>query len=279
MRRIDLHTHSTASDGTFTPTELIDYAVQKGLAAIALTDHDTTAGLAEAEARAREAGITFVRGVEFSTVHPLHDVHIVGLDIDPTHPLFAGKIQEFQHNREQRNLEILERMRDIGHFPISMDILHEIYGDGVMTRANFARWLFEKGYTASVREAFALWLGEDCPCYVPRKKVDPAEAIQIITASGGIPILAHPLMYHLDPEPLEQLVLSLKEEGLAGMEVYYSNNVGDDEARMEQLARRHGLRISGGSDFHGKNKPLIDLGTGKNNLNIPYRVLEELRRR
>ena len=278
MKYIDLHTHSTCSDGTFTPSELAAHAAEKGLAAFALTDHDTTDGLAEAAAAAAEYGVEFVPGIEFSTEYQGHDIHIVGLDIDPAEEELAAKLRSFRANRDVRNEEMLALLRTVGGFTITMEDLKNAYGENtVITRAHFGRWLFEHGCVKSISEAFDRYLGDGCPCFVEKKKTRPQTAVRLILGAGGIPVLAHPLLYHLSPEELEQLVRELKGYGLAALEAVYSSNIGMDESNMRRLARKMNLKVSGGSDFHGKNKPLIDLGSGRGNLKIPYTVLENLR--
>ena len=278
MKYIDLHTHSICSDGTFTPSELAAHAAEKGLAAFALTDHDTTDGLAEAAAAAAEYGVEFVPGIEFSTEYQGHDIHIVGLDIDPAEEELAAKLRSFRANRDVRNEEMLALLRTVGGFTITMEDLKNAYGENtVITRAHFGRWLFEHGCVKSISEAFDRYLGDGCPCFVEKKKTRPQTAVRLILGAGGIPVLAHPLLYHLSPEELEQLVRELKGYGLAALEAVYSSNIGMDESNMRRLARKMGLKISGGSDFHGKNKPLLELGSGRGNLKIPYEVLENLR--
>ena len=277
MKYIDLHVHSTCSDGTFTPAGLVSYAVQKGLAAIALTDHDTVEGLEEASTAAVGTGLELVPGIEFSTEYKERDIHILGLDIQPKQTDFAKHLKAFQESRDARNEEMTLRLQNLEHIPITMEALRSAYGDAVLTRAHFGRWLFEHGCVRSIREAFSRYIGDDCPCFVPRKRTDPRQAIALIRNAGGIPILAHPLLYHLTDTELEELVRYLKEAGLQGIEAIYSSNTGLDESSMRRLARKMNLKISGGSDFHGKNKPLLDLGSGKGNLKIPYEVLEQLR--
>lgn len=278
MKYIDLHVHSTCSDGTFTPTELVHYAAQKNLAAFALTDHDSVDGIAEAEAAAREAHIELVKGVEFSTEYKRRDIHILGLDICTEQKEFAEHLKKFRDSRDSRNEEMAQRLRTLAGFPVTLDELRTLYGNATITRAHFGRWLFENGYVHSIKEAFDRYLDDNCSCFVPRKRSEPKQAIRLILEAGGIPILAHPLLYHLTDTELESLVLELKEAGLQGIEAIYSANIGMDESNMRRLARRMELKISGGSDFHGKNKPLIDLGIGKGNLKIPYEILAELRK-
>lgn len=277
MKYIDLHVHSACSDGTFTPEELVEHAVRKKLAAIALTDHDTTEGIPEAAAAAEKSGMELVPGIEFSTDYHGRDIHILGLDIRPEQDDFARHLKAFRESREARNEEMAQRLRRLADIPISLDKLRAAYGDAVLTRAHFGRWMFENGYVRSISEAFDRYIGDDCPCFVPRERTAPEHAIQLILQAGGIPILAHPLLYHLTESQLETLVLELKEAGLQGIEAIYSSNTGMDESSMRRLARKMGLKISGGSDFHGKNKPLLELGSGRGNLRIPYEILEQLR--
>lgn len=276
---IDLHTHSSCSDGTFTPTELARYAAEKGLAAFALTDHDTVDGLTEAAMAASACGLEFVPGIEFSTEYQGRDIHIVGLDIHPEQADFSRKLLDFQKSRDERNAEMLERLRTIGGFDLTEEELRAAYGqDTVLTRAHFGRMLFEKGYVSSISEAFDRYLGDRCPCFVPRKKTAPEEAVGLILAAGGIPVLAHPLLYGMGADRLTELTLKLKNAGLKALEALYSTYTARDENQMRRLARQTGLQISGGSDFHGKNKPFIDLGSGRGNLKIPYEILEQLRK-
>lgn len=277
MKYIDLHVHSSCSDGTFTPARLVEYAKEKNLAAFALTDHDTVQGLEEAQKAAEGSGMEVVPGIEFSTSYKEKDIHILGLDIDPTAPAFASHLEDSQRKREARNEKMAQLLRTREGFDISMDQLKQAYGDVIITRAQFGRYLFEHGYVPTIREAFARYIGDDCPCFVPKDRTNPAEVIHLIRNSGGIPILAHPVLCHLPEQELEALARTLKDEGLLGLEAIYSTYTELDENRMRRLARKLELKISGGSDFHGSNKPLIDLGTGKGNLKIPYSVLEELR--
>ena len=277
MAYIDLHVHSNCSDGTLTPTELLALAAQKNLAALALTDHDTVEGIQEARTAAEKYGIELVPGIEFSTEYKGRDIHILGLDIHPDQTDFANHLKTFQNSRDARNEEMAKRLRELENLPITIEALRETYGDAVLTRAHFGRWLFENGYVRSIKEAFERYLGDDCSCFVPRKKTEPGKAIQLILQAGGIPILAHPLLYHLTDGELEALVLDLKASGLQGIEAIYSSNTGFDESNMRRLARKMGLKISGGTDFHGKNKPQLDLGSGRGNMKIPYEILTNLR--
>lgn len=276
MKLIDLHVHSTCSDGTFPPAQLVDYAVQKNLAAFALTDHDTVEGLPDAFAAARMAGIELVSGIEFSTVYQGRDLHILGLDFDYENPLFQDTLSFLQRDREERNQKMIDKMSADG-IDISREQMAELFGEQLWTRAHFARYLAAKGYVKHMWDAFQSHIGDQCKYYVPRQKVSPFEIVKLIRELNGIPVLAHPFQYHLNEEELAALIKSLKRAGLLGIEAIYSTHTGSQENILRKLARSFGLCISGGSDFHGANKPSIDLGRGKGNLRIPYELLEQLR--
>lgn len=269
---VDLHTHSTESDGTLTPEELVYAAKDAGLSAIALTDHDTAAGIEKAAEAAARSGIELVPGIELSTSYNGKEVHIVGLFIDPCNELLCAKTKEFRDCRSKRNEKMVEALQKEG-FPITMEQLVEENPDSVITRANIARYLYEHGCIKSVREAFDRYIGDNGPCYVGRLKVSSAEAVELIHAAGGLAILAHPLLYHLSGRNLELLIEDLKSAGLDGIEAIYSTYSPAEEREMKKLAREHALLISGGSDFHGSNKPDIRLGTGYGRLLVPGSVL------
>ena len=282
MRQVDLHTHSNKSDGSYSPVELVDYAVTKGLSAIALTDHDTTDGLAEAIAHAKslalagQPSVEVVPGIEFSTKHEEKDVHIVGLYIAYDSPGFHGKLQEFVDSRTGRNIKMCNNLRTAG-IDISYAKLQERNPDAVITRAHYASFLLEEGYVKSRQDAFAQYLGDHTKYFVPREKVTPAQAVSLILEAGGSPILAHPPLYHMGHERLDSLVSSLKNAGLMGIEALYSTYTHQDERDMMRLASRYDLLLSGGSDFHGANKPNLDLGTGYGRLFVPEEFLDRLK--
>lgn len=275
---IDLHVHSNRSDGTLSPTELVSYALEKGLQAFALTDHDTVEGLSEAFLAAQGTGLEVISGIEFSTEYMGRDIHIVGLDIDYQNTEFVSQLHCFRDSRNIRNRRMIERLRD-GGINISVEQMANDFGNAVWTRAHFARYLMEHGYIKELSEAFEKYIGDKCPYFVPREKVTPIQAVNLIYRAGGIPVLAHPLLYHLDDSALSALLSSLKSAGLIGVEAIYATHSARDENLVRQIAKRHGLLISGGSDFHGSNKPNIDLGCGKGNLSIPYEILKNLRNR
>lgn len=284
QRLIDLHVHSTESDGTLTPDEVVRAAGAAGLSAIALTDHDTSSGVAKAAETAASLGIELIAGIELSTEYPLpgsdrgKEVHIVGLFIDPDHPALLEKTREFRECRNLRNEKIVAALQKEG-FSITMDELAAANPDSVITRANIARFLYQTGQIKSVQKAFEKYIGDGCRCYVGRFKIAPTEAVELIHEAGGVAILAHPLLYHLEPAVLQQLIDDTKHAGLDGIEAVYSTYTAADEQYVKRLAGENGLLVSGGSDFHGANKPSIQIGSGRGNLRIPYEILDDLRLR
>ena len=273
---IDLHTHSTESDGTLTPQELMQLASDIGLSAIALTDHDTVGGLSKAKPVAESLGIELVPGIELSTDYNGTEVHMLGFYIDDTNPAFLKKLQEFIDSRNLRNEKMAFLLQKEG-FSITLEDLYREYPDSVITRAHFARYLVEHGYVKDRDTVFRKYLGDNCRCYVLREKITPFEAIDLIHLGGGLAFFAHPVLCHMNHDRLRFFVRDLKEAGLTGMEAVYSMNSPGDERNMKKLAQEFDLLISGGSDFHGENKPYIHLGTGKGNLRIPDSILDAIK--
>ncbi len=276
MKRIDLHTHSTASDGSCTPTEVMEAAVNAGLAAVALTDHDTMQGVSEAMEAAEKLDIECIPGIELSAVYGDREVHIVGLFLDPRDSVLAKRLDSFRQIRKQRNLRMIEKMQAAG-VDITMEKVRDLEGDAVITRANLARYLVHVGYAVSIKEVFDKYLSPGLPFYVPKTGVTPEDAVRAIRDGGGTAILAHPLLYDFTPAQLDTCIELLKNYGLQGIETYYSTYSPADERNMKRLADRHGLLWSGGSDFHGSVKPHIQIGKGMGHLVIPYDILDKLR--
>lgn len=304
MLQVDLHVHSNRSDGTYSPTELVDYAMEKGLAAFALTDHDTVDGLDEAisyaeelrqaQSSAQQKNPTLessspvnaveqsppvpevIPGIEFSTEYQGQDVHIVGLYIDHHSQTFRNHLQEFVDSRTTRNHKMCRLLQEAG-IQISYEALQAEFPDAVITRAHYARYMLNHGYIKSIPEAFERYVGDHCPCYVPREKVTPVQAVKLILEAGGIPVLAHPILYHMSDARLDALTAELKDAGLMGIEAIYSTYKPHEERQIRALAKKYDLLISGGSDFHGANKPGLDLGTGYGKLFVPMDVLAELK--
>lgn len=274
-KSIDLHVHSNKSDGTCSPSQLVDYAVQKGLAAIALTDHDTVDGLDEIIEYADKL-LEVIPGIEFSTEYEGKDVHILGLYIDYKAKVFQKALQAFVESRTIRNEKMCRLLQGVG-IDITYQKLLEEYPGSVITRAHYASYLFKYGYIKSMTEAFEKYVGDHCPYFVPREKVTPQDAVQLILKAKGVPILAHPTLYHMSDGRLEKLIATLKEAGLMGIEAIYSTYTASEERDMRRLAEKHNLLISGGSDFHGENKPKLDLGTGYGKLYVDYSVLQKIK--
>ena len=277
MNYIDLHTHSDKSDGSLTPSELVDLAAQKGLCAIALTDHDTTEGIDEAISRGFKKGVMVVPGVELSSEYQGQDVHVVGLCIDHHDHDFCQRLKDFVDSRDNRNRKMCERLTQAG-MPVDYDELRNTYTDSVITRAHYARFMHEKGYVSSPKEAFERYIGDHGPYFIPREKVSPMDAIKLILAADGIPVLAHPVLYGFGKDRLDNLVAELKEAGLVAIEAQYSTYTQADERDMRTLANKYKLLISGGSDFHGEAKPGLELGTGYGSLRVQESVLNTLLR-
>lgn len=283
MKSVDLHVHSNKSDGTYAPSDLVTLALSKGLAAFALTDHDTTEGIDEAMAaaaskRAQGYEIEVIAGIEFSTEHEGKDIHIVGIDIDYKSNAFQNYLKAFQESRDIRNRKMCLKLAEHG-VDITYEKLCAEYPDSVLTRAHYAKYMLEHGAVKSMPEAFDRYIGDRAPCFLPREKVTPSQAVSLILESGGIPILAHPILYHMSDARLDKLVSVLKDAGLIGIEAIYSTYNAAEERQIRKLAAKYDLRISGGSDFHGGTKPGLEIGTGYGKLFVPYDVLEKLRER
>lgn len=277
MGYIDLHVHSNCSDGSFTPKELVDYAVQKGLKAMALTDHDTIDGIEETMEYAKDKPIEIIPGIEYSTEYNGRDVHIVGLFIDYTSPVFLDYLERFQQSRTDRNHKLCANLQSAG-IVITYEALLDAFPNAVITRAHYAKFLLDKGYVKSRNEAFDKYLGDNTPYFVHREKITPEEVIEVTRRAGGIPVLAHPTLYGLGNEQLDLLIKRLKAAGLMGIETFYSTYSPAEERKIKELAKKHRLLQSGGSDFHGENKPGLDLATGYGKLYVHEEVLEKMKR-
>ena len=276
---IDLHTHTTHSDGSATPQELIERASAKRARAVAITDHDTVSAIGEAQAAAKRFGVEFVEGIEISAEYSPGTMHILGYCIDgESHPL-AKKLRELKQARERRNPQIANRLRLLG-FDISYDEVAKVAGNEVVGRPHFARVMIEKGYVASIQEAFDRFLKKDAPAYVEKARLSPAESIALIHQAGGVAVLAHPYQLKLESyEAADELVGELAGFGLDGIEALYSRHSPGQRESYSEIASRHDLLVTGGSDYHGSYKPDINIVTGLGDLEVPYELLEALRAR
>ncbi len=274
---IDLHTHTTASDGTYSPKDLVKLAREEGLEAVAITDHDTIAGNEEALQAGGQLDFEVVPGVEISADAPFGSVHIVGLYIDPTNGEMEATLKELREFREERNRKMVRRLEELG-IHITMEELAKEAGGDLIGRPHFASLLVKKGAVRDYHEAFDKYLKAGGQAYLDKKRLPAEEAIRMITNAGGTPILAHPYtLRQKDEDNFEENVRFLIQRGLQGIEVYYTEHSAGEEALFADIARRYNLVISGGSDFHGEVKPDIRLGSGFGNMHIPYRVLEDIK--
>ncbi len=278
---IDLHIHSTASDGTFSPAEILALAQDLNLAAIAITDHDTINGSKEALGIGVPPSLKFLTGVEISASPPPSfpysgSLHILGYSIKIDNPLLNKTLATLQEARKNRNPGIIDRLNSMG-IAVSMDELLNEVGGGQLGRPHIARLMVKKGYVESIKEAFDKYLGKGKPAYVDKYRIDCSRAIEVILDAGGIPVIAHP--YLLNPgniEEIEEFVITLKAMGLKGIEVYYPEHSQDNISKLEDIANRHGLLMTGGTDFHGSLKPEIKMGSGKGDFLVPYILYEKL---
>ena len=284
MPGIDLHAHTTASDGEHSPEVLVRKAVAIGLEALAVTDHDTTAGVAEAVRTGTELGIEIVPGIELSAEPPKSlsgarsQCHILGLFIDPACPDLLERLHAVIDHRNRRNALIVERMRSELGWEITLEEVERVAGGDVIARPHFARVMVEKGYVATVKEAFDIYLGKGGRAYVDRDRLTADEAIDLIHRAGGVASLAHPNNLKMSADETEDYVRSLQAMGLDSLEARYNLHTPEDTARYLDLAQRLGLATSGGSDFHGFSvKSTVHLGHVEGSLPAPYSLLAPLR--
>lgn len=254
--RADFHTHSTASDGSLAPADLVRQASRRGLSILALTDHDTTLGLAAATAAASESGIRLVPGIELSTDVEPGEIHILGYGIDPDDATLQQTLATLRRARETRLDRMVERLRALG-IDLDRDAIRPSTPGGSVGRPHVARAMIAAGYVASVPEAFERYIGNGKPGYIPSRRLTPAEAVRLIVQAGGLAIHAHPLTSPLFPDNLDALMAA----GLAGIEAYYGEYSSEQRERLAAIAAEHGLLVSGGSDYHGEQfKHGRDLG-------------------
>jgi len=274
---IDLHTHSTASDGTLSPTELVKLAKEAGLKAIALTDHDTFSGIPEAMEAGKTYGIEVIPGCELSLESPdgAGWMHVVALWIPPEPEELKVAFDWVIEGRKTRNHEIVDKLRTLG-----ISITYEAVAaraQGTIGRPHFAQELVSLGVVSSVNEAFKVWLGDHGRAYIPKRKLKPKQALDILNNIGATSILAHPFALGLTFPKAEELVRELQKMGLDGMEVYYSEHNEAATKGFKEMAEKLGLLLSGGSDFHGDVKPSISLGKGKGGLHVSDELLEKMK--
>jgi predicted metal-dependent phosphoesterase TrpH len=272
---IDLHSHTHESDGTFSPEQLVAEARRAGVRTLAITDHDTFAGYDQARAYAKQASLDLICGIELSTKLHRQSVHLLGYFFDQSRlPEFRLWLLTLQASRRERNVRLVERLRSLG-FDITLNEV-EARGRGMTGRPHFARLLMEKGYVSSMQQAFDEYLTESGKAYVERMEPDFAEGVRRIREAGGLTSLAHPVRLK---EMFQAMLPQMRNAGLDALEAYHSDHSLDDSELYLTLAGRHGMLVTGGSDFHGANKPGIELATGRNgNVCVPEGVLTALRK-
>lgn len=277
---IDLHVHSNYSDGTLSPSELIDLGLKNNLSVIALTDHDTLAGIDEAQRAVslkRDKGfkITLVPGVEISVFYKGHDIHILGLLIDHYNPSLNKALDQANNSRNIRNEKIARNFRNDG-IPITLEKLQENSENSVITRAHFAMYLVEHGYAKSTNDAFKRFLCKGSPYYVSRDYLSAEKGIEMIHGANGLAFIAHPLLYGFTQSQVVKMIEDFKKMGIDGIEAIHSSNTKAQKNFLVGLANKNNLLITGGTDFHGDVKPDIALGKGMGNMKIPYSIYEKI---
>lgn len=277
MRLIDLHNHTTASDGTLSPAETVAYAAGKGLSAIAITDHDTASGAAQAASCAEKFGVEVIPGIEISADYMGYGIHILGYFIDPLSASLKAVLDWIVSDRERRNGEIMELMRADG-IEVTSETMARRFPGAVIGRPHFAALLADKGLCANVQEGFEKYLDKGKRYYKRRNFLPLDSAFKAIRGAGGKAVFAHPLQYGMDTQALEALTGRLKDEGCVGMECLYSGYTARESEYLMSLAKHFGMCVTGGSDFHGSRKPNIDMGSGTGDLRVPYELLEILRK-
>jgi predicted metal-dependent phosphoesterase TrpH len=279
QRLIDLHAHTTHSDGSATPRELLTQANAAGATAMAITDHDTVTGLKEGHAAAAEFDIELIDGIEISAEYSPGTMHILGYFINAESAHLNAALIGLREARERRNPQIAERLQSLG-LSVAYEEVERLAGNEVVGRPHFARLLVERGYAASIQDAFDRFLGKGAAAYVEKARLSPAASIALIHEAGGVAVLAHPYQLKLASiEETERLIVELAALGLDGVEAVYSRHSQAERDAYSSMARRHGLLVTGGSDYHGTYKPDIAIVRGKGDLAVPYELLDELRRR
>jgi hypothetical protein len=274
---VDLHAHSTASDGSDAPAHLVELALEAGLGSLAVTDHDTQQGVAEALAASSTTDLELIPGVELSLGYDRGGMHLVVLWLIPGNGPLQDRLAALRDGRDVRNLEIVRRLTSVG-MPVTIDEIEDEAGGGSVGRPHIAAVMVARGYVPDIRTAFDLWLGAGKPGYVGRDRLDPVEAIGLARESGGVPILAHPHTLGITTAAeMADLLVWLKRAGLVGLEAFYGAYRRHERDGYVDLARRFGLIPSGGSDYHGTYKPGLMLGSGYGDLVVTDALLDELR--
>jgi predicted metal-dependent phosphoesterase TrpH len=273
---LDLHTHSTVSDGSDPPERIPELAHAAGCTAVALTDHDRLDGLDVAERRARELGVELVRGCEISCEVPTGTMHVLIYFVEGDGGRLGEELRRLQRARDERNERMLTRLSEELGLPVTREEVEREAGGSGVGRPHVAAVLVQKGVVSSIQEAFDRYLAKGQPGYVEKSRLSPEQAIDAARQSGAVPVLAHPLSLDLAPAALDRAVAGLAARGLAGLEAIYGRYSPEDRTALAELARRHSLVVTGGSDHHGTYKPDLQVGIGRGDLHVPDETLEEL---
>ena len=277
MGYVDLHLHTTASDGVMSPSEIVRLAKAKGLQAIAITDHDTIEGLEEGLSEGKRIGFEVIPGIEISAAHSPGSMHLLGFFLDIHHPLLNERLGYLQRARAERNPKIAEKLNQLG-IDLTYEEVLKVSGGGQVGRPHFAQVLLDKGYVKSFQEAFERYLKKGAPGYVDKLRFTAKEALHFINEAQGVAVLAHPNTLGMNRySELENLLRELVEEGLRGLEVYYPEHSAMEVAQYKTLAERYGLLMTGGTDYHGIEKNGLDIGVGRGTMKLPYSIVEGLK--
>ena len=269
MSKVDLHIHSTASDGRLSPEDVVRKSAELGLTVIALADHDSIDGIAPAQAAAKAfPRLRVIPTVEISTDVPDGEAHVLGYFVDCTDHELKATLTRLRHSRQERAQKMIKKLANSG-IVVDWQRVQEIAGNGSVCRPHLAQAILEKGYITSVKEAFIKYIGRGCPAYVEREKITPVEAVALILNANGLPVLAHPLTMN-DPEAM---ITELKAAGLVGIEAYYNGYTADEIGKLVSLADRHNLIVTGGSDYHGLDATTETMIGG---VDVPVEAAERL---
>jgi len=278
MGYVDLHLHTTASDGVMTPSEIVRYAKARGLQAIAITDHDTIGGVREALSEGEKIDFEVIPGIEISAEHFPGSMHLLGYYFNMDNPLLTERLRYLQKARAERNPKIVEKLNLLG-VKITYEEVVKASGGGQVGRPHFAEVLIEKGYVRNFQEAFERFLKKGAPAYVDKFRFSPAEALHFIKDAGGVAVLAHPNTLDVNsPAELEALLVQLVKNGLRGIEIYYPEHTGLQVAQYKVLAERLGLLVTGGTDYHGIEGSELEIGVGRGEMKLSYSIVEDLRK-
>ena len=270
---VDMHIHTLESDGTYTPEEIILRAMKNNVIALAITDHDTVAGVKAGKAVAERYGMEFIEGIEISCNEENLEVHVLGYYLNLEDEVFLRELAELEEAREKRNRKIIEKFEKIGII-IDIEELKRFAPGNIISRLHFANYLLEKGIVTNKNEAFTKYLGRTGLAYVPKENFSPERAVKMIKANGGFASLAHPKLITLNDEILNDLIVRLKECGLDALESQYSSFSKAEKQKFRKLAKKYGLLITGGSDFHGDNREGVDIGDA----GLEYSQFERIKR-